>query len=417
MCRLQINRYDAEGLRHEMEEDGRLVQFIFRGDEIAAEEKDSSVIRYIRGYDLIASDAESARTYYHYASDEMSSITHIVGSTHEMGADQVLNHYEYDAWGNTTVCEETVENRFRFNGQQYDPITQQYYLRARFYNPVIARFTQEDTYRGDGLNLYAYCANNPVYYEDPSGHVPTCVKEAIKKYVGDGMSQKDAKELAWAEYYDKKLANTSDLTPKQIKRYQKMQENRQKRLESGKKENRSVWGIIYQAEHLTGYDYDRIRDEANLGNVGKLKVLAVYENNGKKYLDVNPSARRDQNPKGVEIGLEVLGPKQNKVTLSEGGYMQTHTTRGVHPDTNTILRSDSTGGVGMLSVIGRDVCTACQVNTRLAASSKGVSDLIVEEYSSGKIYWFKEGKEFFAETQGGVTWESGVVYDKLSLFD
>ncbi|MFI3201942.1 MAG: RHS repeat-associated core domain-containing protein [Eubacteriales bacterium] len=37
-------------------------------------------------------------------------------------------------------------------------------MRARFYNPVIARFTQEDTYRGDGLNLYAYCRNNSVYY-------------------------------------------------------------------------------------------------------------------------------------------------------------------------------------------------------------------------------------------------------------
>ena len=35
---------------------------------------------------------------------------------------------------------------------------------------MIARFTQEDTYRGDGLNLYAYCANNPVRYVDPSGH-------------------------------------------------------------------------------------------------------------------------------------------------------------------------------------------------------------------------------------------------------
>ena len=161
---MQINRYDTEGLRHEMEEDGKLVQFIFRGDEIVTEETENKVIRFIRGYDLIASDAESARTYYHYASDEMSSITHVVEETN------VLNHYEYDAWGNTTVCEETVENRFRFNGQQLDPITQQYYLRARFYNPVIARFTQEDTYRGDGLNLYAYCANNPVYYEDPSGH-------------------------------------------------------------------------------------------------------------------------------------------------------------------------------------------------------------------------------------------------------
>ena len=33
-----------------------------------------------------------------------------------------------------------------------------------------ARFTQEDTYRGDGLNLYAFCAMNPVTYVDPSGY-------------------------------------------------------------------------------------------------------------------------------------------------------------------------------------------------------------------------------------------------------
>ena len=51
-----------------------------------------------------------------------------------------------------------------------DPVTQQYYLRARFYNPVIGRFTQEDTYYGDGLNLYQYCQANPVGYVDPSGH-------------------------------------------------------------------------------------------------------------------------------------------------------------------------------------------------------------------------------------------------------
>ena len=95
---VQVNRYDAEGLRHEMEENGRLVRFIFHK-------------------------------------------------------------------------EEAVPNRFTYYGQQIDPITQQYYLRTRFYNPVIGRFTQEDTYRSDGLNLYTYCANNPVFYVDPSGYV------------------------------------------------------------------------------------------------------------------------------------------------------------------------------------------------------------------------------------------------------
>ena len=164
---VQVNRYDAEGLRHEMEENGRLVRFIFhKGEAVVEHEENSNVIRLIRGSELIArsSDSESARTYYHYASDEMGSTTHIVD---ESG--NVQNRYAYDAWGKIEVKEEAVPNRFTYYGQQIDPITQQYYLRARFYNPVIGRFTQEDTYRGDGLNLYAYCANNPVYYVDPSG--------------------------------------------------------------------------------------------------------------------------------------------------------------------------------------------------------------------------------------------------------
>lgn len=161
---IQINHYDAEGLRHEMEENGKLVQFIFRDTEVIVEETQEEQIRYIRTHELLASDAECARTYYHYVADEMGSVTYVTTGN------DVLNHYEYDAWGNLTLEEERIPNRFRFNGRQFDPISQQYYLRARFYNPVLARFTQEDTYRGDGLNLYAYCKNNPVYYVDPSGH-------------------------------------------------------------------------------------------------------------------------------------------------------------------------------------------------------------------------------------------------------
>ena len=83
---------------------------------------------------------------------------------------KIRNYYCYDAFGESVISHEDIHNRFRFNGEQYDPVTSQYYLRARFYNPVIGRFTQEDTYYGDGLNLYEYCRNNPVLYRDPSGH-------------------------------------------------------------------------------------------------------------------------------------------------------------------------------------------------------------------------------------------------------
>ena len=201
---IQINHYDAEGLRSGIEEDGRLVQFIFRGQEVVTQlEEEKGMSRYIRGYDLIASDADCARTYYHYASDELGSITHVVAG------EDILNRYEYDAWGNLTLCEETVENRFKFNGQQYDPISQQYYLRARYYNPVIGRFTQEDTYRGDGLNLYAYCRNNPVYYADPSGHYRNCVKDAYDRIRQEnpGMSAQDAYNLALKETGKDRIPN------------------------------------------------------------------------------------------------------------------------------------------------------------------------------------------------------------------
>ncbi|MFR4977936.1 MAG: RHS repeat domain-containing protein, partial [Butyricicoccus sp.] len=170
---VQVNRYDAEGLRYEMEENGNLVQFIFNLDREAVTERDASgITRLIRGTELIVRNTDTVRTYYHYASDEMGSTTHIVDDE-----GQVQNRYEYDAWGNLTTQEEVIPNRFKYTGQQLDPITQQYYLRARFYNPVIARFTQEDTYRGDGLNLYAYCVNNPIYYVDPSGNNPDCVNK------------------------------------------------------------------------------------------------------------------------------------------------------------------------------------------------------------------------------------------------
>ena len=43
---------------------------------------------------------------------------------------------------------------------------------------------QEDVYQEDGLNLYAYCGNNPVMYYDPSGFSALKKsKKEINKYI------------------------------------------------------------------------------------------------------------------------------------------------------------------------------------------------------------------------------------------
>ena len=202
---IQKNHYDAEGLRSQMEENGKLVSFIYADREVITEEDEAGEhIRYIRGHELLASDSERARTYYHYACDEMGSITDITDCH-----GTVLNHYAYDAFGNRTVEEETVENRFGFAGEMMDAVTGQYYLRARFYNPVIARFLSEDTYYGDGLNLYAYCHNNPVGYVDPSGHEGLiCSKKygELKKKETEGgtLSEKEKRQIYEYEQNQKK---------------------------------------------------------------------------------------------------------------------------------------------------------------------------------------------------------------------
>lgn len=103
--------------------------------------------------------------YYACHQDEQGSTAYITKD-----GEAVENSYVYDAFGNVLERKEGIRNDILYRGQQYDQEAGQYYLRARYYNPVIGRFIQEDTYRGDELNLYAYCGNNPVMYYDPSGH-------------------------------------------------------------------------------------------------------------------------------------------------------------------------------------------------------------------------------------------------------
>jgi RHS repeat-associated protein len=97
----------------------------------------------------------------------------VVGLSDNTG--KQLNSYTYDIWGGPETVKETVPNVLRYAGEYWDDTTGPQYLRARWYDPGTARFMGEDTYQGEisdpqSLNWYAYVANNPLGYVDPSGH-------------------------------------------------------------------------------------------------------------------------------------------------------------------------------------------------------------------------------------------------------
>jgi RHS repeat-associated protein len=52
------------------------------------------------------------------------------------------------------------------------------FYNARFYDPYLNQFAQPDTIVPDGpqgYDRYTYANNNPIEYNDPSGHCPTCL--------------------------------------------------------------------------------------------------------------------------------------------------------------------------------------------------------------------------------------------------
>ena len=89
--------------------------------------------------------------------------------------------YIYDAWGNCTITQDTdgigTANPFRYRGYYWDNDLQLYYLMSRYYDPQTGRFINADTLNYldpesiNGLNLYAYCGNNPTRFSDPNGHI------------------------------------------------------------------------------------------------------------------------------------------------------------------------------------------------------------------------------------------------------
>ncbi len=190
-------QYDENGLRHRKTvtengvtteqydyvwSDGSLISQTYTNyaDEVTT----SDTARFI--YDswgtlqgFILNDSET----YLYVKNLQGDIIAIVD---EQG--QTIVEYSYDAWGNVTFSESSLQNMtkastlcfvspFTYRGYCYDYDIELYYLQSRYYSPEIGRFINTDdtqiaiATQGEilGANLFAYCNNNPINYTDPSG--------------------------------------------------------------------------------------------------------------------------------------------------------------------------------------------------------------------------------------------------------
>ncbi len=83
----------------------------------------------------------------------------------------IVAAYEYDAFGQITQTQGTLQQPYGYTGREFDAESGLYHYRARTYDPATGMFLQSDPigFKGGDLNTYAYVGNDPFGWGDPSG--------------------------------------------------------------------------------------------------------------------------------------------------------------------------------------------------------------------------------------------------------
>ena len=141
-----------------------------------------SVRYYTIGDDVLsqANDTEPTNPQY-LLYDGHGSTRQLLDHTYNVdgnGKPVTNDSYNYDGYGvmlgDSSQPADNAQTNLLYCGEQYDSSIDQYYLRARYYDPLNGRFNQMDTFKGDqqdpqSLHKYLYCHNDPINGIDPSG--------------------------------------------------------------------------------------------------------------------------------------------------------------------------------------------------------------------------------------------------------
>ncbi len=159
--------YDGVGRRRNKVTAGTSTNFLFDGVNLAQELSGGApTANLLTGLGI---DEVFMRTD---GSGMSALLTDALGSTLELAdaSGTVQTHYTFEPFGATSVSGATSTNAIQFAGRENDGMGL-YFNRARFYSPVLQRFTSEDPigFGGGDVNLYAYTGNVPTSFIDPLG--------------------------------------------------------------------------------------------------------------------------------------------------------------------------------------------------------------------------------------------------------
>ncbi|TDX51147.1 RHS repeat-associated core domain-containing protein [Orenia marismortui] len=156
--------YDPMGRRVSVTEDGQQRDYLWDGNSLLATYIGTSMENLYAvgsGIDEVLGVYGNQTKYLH--SNHLGSITGITGTD-----GSVLGARSYTPYGMVRSTTGTFNSKLGFIGRSQSSTTGLTYIRARYYDASVGRFTRVDPVR-DGLNWYGYAGGNPVNYYDPYG--------------------------------------------------------------------------------------------------------------------------------------------------------------------------------------------------------------------------------------------------------
>ena len=168
--------YDAENNRISQTENGAKTEYVVDSNSssltrILTAEKEGDTTYYIYGIGLIAQENGNEYLIYHFNNiGSTEAVTNIDG--------EIVETFDYGPYGEL-LSENKCSIMFLYNGELGVATDSNglYYMRARYYNPEIKRFINQDVMTGSivntpTLNRYAYVNGNPISLNDPFGLSP-----------------------------------------------------------------------------------------------------------------------------------------------------------------------------------------------------------------------------------------------------